>query len=77
MTATEQARFDELYNCHLGTLKLRGMSGKAIDSYARADFSLDRSKMIFCFNWYHKALIYFSVLKSRCNWLINMNAWHV
>ena len=36
MTATEQARFDELYNCHLRTLKLRGMSGKTIDSYARS-----------------------------------------
>ena len=36
MTATEQARFDELYNRHLRTLKLRGMSGKTIDSYARA-----------------------------------------
>jgi site-specific recombinase XerD len=36
MTATEQARFDELYNRHLRTLKLRGMSDKTIDSYARA-----------------------------------------
>ena len=36
MTATEQARFDKLYNLHLRTLKLRGMSDKTIDSYARA-----------------------------------------
>ena len=36
MTATEPARFDELYNRHLRTLKLRGMSDKTIDSYARA-----------------------------------------
>jgi integrase/recombinase XerD len=36
MTVTEQARFDKLYNLHLRTLKLRGMSNKTIDSYARA-----------------------------------------
>ena len=36
MNATEQARYDKLYNCHLRTLKLRGMSVKTIDSYARA-----------------------------------------
>jgi site-specific recombinase XerD len=36
MNATEQTRFDELYNRHLRTLKLRGMSAKTIDSYARA-----------------------------------------
>jgi integrase/recombinase XerD len=36
MTATEQARFDKLYNLHLRTLKLRGMIDKTIDSYARA-----------------------------------------
>ena len=28
MTATEQSRFDKLYNLHLRTLKLRGMSDK-------------------------------------------------
>jgi hypothetical protein len=32
MTVTEQARFDKLYNLHLRTLKLRGMSNKTIDS---------------------------------------------
>jgi hypothetical protein len=37
MTATEQARFDKLYNLQLRTLKLRGMCDKTIDSYARAD----------------------------------------
>lgn len=36
MNATEQARYDRLYNCHLRTLKLRGMSDNTIDSYARA-----------------------------------------
>jgi integrase/recombinase XerD len=36
MTATEQTRFDKLYNLHLRTLKLRGMSDKTIDSYAQA-----------------------------------------
>ena len=36
MTATEQTRFDKLYNLHLRALKLRGMSDKTIDSYARA-----------------------------------------
>jgi integrase/recombinase XerD len=36
MTVTEQARFEELYTRHLRALKLRGMSGKTIDSYARA-----------------------------------------
>jgi site-specific recombinase XerD len=36
MNATEQARFDQLYHCHLRTLKLRGMSANTIDSYARA-----------------------------------------
>ncbi len=36
MTATKQAHFDNLYNLHLSTLKLRGMSDKTIDSYAQA-----------------------------------------
>ena len=36
MKPTEQAHFDELYNRHLRTLKLRGMSDATIDSYARA-----------------------------------------
>jgi len=36
MMATEQARFDKLYHCHLRTLKLRGLSDNTIDSYARA-----------------------------------------
>ena len=36
MTATEQARFDKLYHCHLRTLKLRGLSDNTIDCYARA-----------------------------------------
>ena len=36
MTATEQARFKELYTRHLRALKLRGMSENTIDSYARA-----------------------------------------
>jgi len=36
MNATEQARFYKLYNLDLRTLKLRGMSDKTIDSYARA-----------------------------------------
>jgi len=35
MKPTEQAHFDELYNRHLRTLKLRGMSDATIDSYAR------------------------------------------
>ena len=36
MTATEQARFDKLYHCHLRMLKLRGLSDNTIDCYARA-----------------------------------------
>ena len=36
MTATEQARFQELCIRHLRALKLRGMSENIIDSYARA-----------------------------------------
>src|SRR5450759_4356804 len=36
MTTTEQTHFDRLYNLHLRALKLRGMSDKTIDSYARA-----------------------------------------
>jgi site-specific recombinase XerD len=36
MSPTEQAHFDELYNRHLRTLKLRGMSDATIDGYARA-----------------------------------------
>ena len=36
MTATEQARFQELYTRQLRALKLRGMSENTIDSYARA-----------------------------------------
>ena len=36
MNITEQAHFDELYNRHLRTLKLRGMSDATQDSYARA-----------------------------------------
>ena len=36
MHSTEQAHFDKLYNLHLRTLKLRGMSDNTIDSYARA-----------------------------------------
>jgi|GEM_PF-1204015 len=36
MIATEQARFDKLYHCHLRTLKLRGLSDNTIDCYARA-----------------------------------------
>lgn len=36
MTATEQARFQELYTLHLRALKLRGMRENTIDSYARA-----------------------------------------
>ena len=36
MNPTEQAHFDGLYNRHLRTLKLRGMSDATINSYARA-----------------------------------------
>jgi len=36
MEPTEQTHFDELYNRHLRTLKLRGMSDATIDSYSRA-----------------------------------------
>lgn len=36
MNTTEQVHFDELYSRHLRALKLRGMSGATIDSYARA-----------------------------------------
>jgi integrase/recombinase XerD len=36
MTATEQARFQELYIRHLRALKLQGKRDKTIDSYARA-----------------------------------------
>ena len=36
MNITEQAHFDELYNRHLRTLKLRGMSDATQNSYARA-----------------------------------------
>ncbi len=36
MNTKEQAHFDKLYNLHLRTLKLRGMSDNTIDSYARA-----------------------------------------
>lgn len=36
MNTKEQAHFDQLYQRHLRTLKLRGMSDKTIDSYARA-----------------------------------------
>jgi len=36
MKPTEQAHFDELYNCHVRTLKLRGMSNATINSNARA-----------------------------------------
>ena len=36
MKPKEQAHFDELYNRHLRTLKLRGMSDATINSYARA-----------------------------------------
>lgn len=36
MNATEQARFESLYQSNLRTLKLRGLSEKTIDSYARS-----------------------------------------
>ena len=36
MTATEQARFQEVYTRHLRALKLQGKRDKTIDSYARA-----------------------------------------
>ena len=36
MTPAEQNRFDTLYNRHLRALKLRGLSDKTIDVYARA-----------------------------------------
>ena len=36
MNTTEQAHFNELYNRHLRTLKLRGMSDATQDSYARS-----------------------------------------
>ena len=36
MTATEQARFQELYTCHLRALKLQEKRDKTIDSYVRA-----------------------------------------
>lgn len=36
MTPAEQIRFNTLYNRHLRALKLRGMSDKTIDVYARA-----------------------------------------
>ena len=36
MTATEQARFEELYTHHLRALKLQGKRDKTIDGYARA-----------------------------------------
>src|SRR5664279_1098759 len=36
MTATEQARYEELYTRHLRALKLQGKRDKTIDSYARA-----------------------------------------
>ena len=36
MNTTEQSRFDKLYHRHLRALKLRGMSDKTIDVYARA-----------------------------------------
>ena len=36
MNTKEQAHFDKLYRLHLRTLKLRAMSDKTIDSYARA-----------------------------------------
>ena len=36
MEATENARFDALYQAHLRALKLRGMSASTIDVYSRA-----------------------------------------
>ncbi len=36
MDASEQSRFDDLYQRHLRMLKLQGKSGNTIDSYARA-----------------------------------------
>lgn len=36
MKASEQSRFDNLYQCHLRALKLQGLSDKTIDVYARA-----------------------------------------
>lgn len=36
MNATEQARFDPLYDTLLRALKLQGMSGKTLDAYSRA-----------------------------------------
>ena len=36
MTPTEQNRFDALYHRHFRALKLRGLSDKTIDVYARA-----------------------------------------
>ena len=36
MNTTEQSRFDKLYHRHLRALKLRGMSDKTIEAYARA-----------------------------------------
>ena|GEM_PF-5086799 len=36
MNTNEQAHFDQLYHRHLRTLKLRCMSDKTINSYARA-----------------------------------------
>jgi len=36
MNASEQNRFDELYQYHLRALKLQGLSDKTIDVYARA-----------------------------------------
>lgn len=36
MNASEQIRFDKLYKRHLRALKLRGLSDKTIDVYARA-----------------------------------------
>jgi len=36
MTPKEQRRFDTLYQHHLRTLKLQGLSDRTIDSYARA-----------------------------------------
>ena len=36
MEASEQKRFDVLYNKHLRALKLKGLSDKTIDVYSRA-----------------------------------------
>ncbi len=36
MKPQEQTHFDRLYGLHLRTLKLRGLRGATIDSYARA-----------------------------------------